>query len=278
MASKRPPTSTVTLPDGTLIEYWAEVGVDGEKQIRRYLINGKRMPSVSTVAKYLDPDPTGLMYWTAGLTCEGVSQLAASNGSIEWINSKDSIQAALKDAELTWRDVRDQAAQRGTDVHERIFAALSDRRTLPDLSDLSDEHRGWGQAAIRWWRDREPRPILSEAMTASASHGFAGRFDLLAEIDGVPTLVDAKTRAKPQDRISDHVQLAGYAAAMDECGQPYPARSLILILLPDGEYHEVEGTATSDDWFCALAAYRAEKKLSKRMRDAEKARKVTSHA
>lgn len=266
--AKRPPTATETLPNGSVIEYWGEIGEDGEPQQRRYLVDGRRLPSVSTVAKYLDADPTGLLYWASGLTCEGVAQLAQQSGSINWINSADSIKAALREAELTWKHVRDQAAQRGTDVHERIFAALSDRRTLPDLSSLSDDDRGFGQAAIRWWNDRGPRPILAEQMTAG--DGFVGRFDLLAEVDGGLTLIDAKTRAKPTDRISDHVQLAGYAEALEASGQPVPARTLILILMPDGEYREVEGQGAANDWYAALSAYQANRMLSKRMRDAKK--------
>lgn len=270
MASKRPPNSTETLPDGSVLEYWDSVGVNGEPQRRRYLLNGERIVSVSTVAKYLDPSVDGLLHWASGLTCEGVAQLAQQEGTLDWINSGGSIKVALREHELTWKHVRDQAARRGTDVHERIFAALSDRRTLPDLADLSDDDRGWGQSALRWWADRNPRPLLAEAMTASGEHGFAGRFDLLAELDGELVLCDVKTRSRPIDRISDHVQLAGYRAAMEECGQPVPERSLILLLLPDGTYREVEAVAEADQWFAALAAYRAEKIVSKAMRDARK--------
>lgn len=268
MASRRPPNSTVTLPDGTTIEYWDAVGTDGKPQQRRYTVNGGRTPSVSTIAKYLDPDATGLLYWAAGLTCEGVAQLVAQGDGLP--ATGDGIKAALGEAKLTWRDVRDQAAQRGTDVHERIFAALSDRSTLPDLSDLSDDDRGFGQAAIRWWGDRQPRPIMAEAMTADAEHGFVGRFDLLCELDGDRVLVDAKTRAKQIARLPDHCQLAGYRMAIEAAGQGEVDRMLILILGPDGEYREVEGIATDEDFLAALSAYQSNRALAKRIREAEK--------
>lgn len=267
--AKRPPTSMDTLPDGTTIEYWDAIGADGKPQQRRYTVNGERTPSVSTIAKYLDPDPTGLMYWSSNLTCEGVAQLAGQNGGLPVTG--EGIKAALREAKLTWRDVRDQAAQRGTDVHERIFAALSDRSTLPDLSDLSDDDRGFGQAAIRWWGDRQPRPIMAEAMTADAEHGFVGRFDLLCELDGERVLVDAKTRLKLSARLSDHCQLAGYRMAIEAAGQGEVDRMLILILGPDGEYREVEGEATDEDFLAALSAYQSNRALAKRMRDAERA-------
>lgn len=270
MASKRPPNSTETLPDGSVLEYFDSTGVDGAPQRRRYLLNGERTVSVSTVAKHLDPDPTGLLYWASGLTCEGVAQLAAQNGSIDWINSKESIQSALKDAELTWTDVRDQAAQRGTNVHERIFAALSDRRTLPDLSALSAEERGYGQAAFKFWADVDPAPIMAEQMVASEAHRLAGRFDLLCTIGGERVLCDAKTRAKLTDRISDHVQLEGYRLALRESGFGEVDRTMVLVLGPDGSYRQFDGQATEADFLAALDAYRGNRGLSKRMRDARK--------
>jgi hypothetical protein len=271
MASHRPANSTETLPSGTLIEYWDSIGVDGLPQQRRYAINGKRMPSVSTIAKALDTDNTGLLHWASGLTCEGVAQLAAQNGSIEWINSGQSIKAALREAELTWTDVRDQAAKRGTNVHELIFAALAERHKLPDLANLSEEERGYGRAAMRFWADRDPKPLFAEQMTASVKDGYAGRFDLLCEIDGEVCLIDAKTRARPNDRISDHCQLVGYQLANEESGLPTASRLIILILGPDGEYQEIEGVADESQWFACLSAYRANKDLSKRMRQNRKA-------
>jgi hypothetical protein len=269
--AKREPNSVEVMPSGIEIAYYDSVGVDGQPQQRRYMVEGERTVSVSTIAKYIDPDPTGLLYWSSGLTCEGIAELAGQGGDLSWLNTGGSIQAALRDAELTWKDIRDKAATRGTAVHELILAALANRTKLPDLSLLTDEERGYGQAVLRWWNDRGPRPILTEQMTASASFGFAGRFDLLCEIEGERVLLDAKTRARPKDRLSDHVQLAGYQLANAESGHGRADRELILILGPEGEYLEVDGQAEEDDFLAALSVYRAEKDLAKRMRANRKA-------
>jgi hypothetical protein len=269
--AKREANSIEVMPSGDEIAYFDSIGVDGQPQQRRYTVNGERTVSVSTIAKYIDPDPTGLLYWASGLTCEGVAELAGQRGDLSWLNTGDSIKAALREAELTWTDIRDKAATRGTAVHELILAALATRSKLPDLSDLTEEERGYGQAVLRWWNDRDPRPILAEQMTASAERGFAGRFDLLCEIDGERVLMDAKTRARPKDRLSDHVQLAGYEIANQESGHGESDRHLILILGPEGEYAEVEGVATDDDFLSALSVYRSEKALAKRMRSSRKA-------
>jgi hypothetical protein len=274
MASKRSPNSTETLPDGTLVEFWDEVGVDGEPQRRRYAVNGGRSTSISSVAKALDTDPTGLMYWAASLTCEGVSWLSEAHPDQAWIGSGKSIERALRDNELTWRHVRDQTAKRGTNVHELIFATLGAGKQTPSLADLSEDERGYGQAAIRWWRDHKPEPVYVEQMTADADAGVAGRFDLLADIDGERVLVDAKTREKGRARIGDHVQLAGYERCNRRCEIGSSERQLALLLLPDGTYREVWGQAVGEDFDAALTAIRAGRQLEARMRKAEKAAQV----
>lgn len=269
--AKRTPNKTEVLPSGIEVDFFDSVGVDGEPQRRRYQIDGRRCASVSTIAGYIDPDATGLLYWASGLTCEGIAQLAAQNNDLSWLGSRQSIEGALRDAELTWTDIRDQAATRGTNVHELVFAALAERHKMPDLANLSDEERGYGTAALRWWNDRQPRPILTEQMTASVEHKFAGRFDLLCEIEGERVLVDAKTRAKPKARVSDHTQLAGYEIANIESGHGESDRQLVLILGPDGDYAEVEGQADADDFLAALSVYWAKAELGRRMRKAHKA-------
>lgn len=259
------------MPAGFSIDYFDSIGVDGKPQQRRYMLDGTRTVSVSTVAKYIDPDADGLLYWATGLTYEGIAELADLLDDTEWLRSRESIEAALKEAELTWHDLRSKAAVRGTNVHELILAALAENRTLPSLAKLTEDERAYGQAVMRWWTDRRPRPILTEQMVASAEHGFAGRFDLLCEIDGETVLVDAKTRGKGVPRLSDHVQLAGYAIASEESGFPAPDRQLALILTPEGEPVECDGLAEPDDFLAALDVYRRKASLGKLMRSQAKA-------
>ena len=270
MASKRSPNAIEVLPSGIEIAYYDSTGADGLPQQRRYMVAGERTASVSTISKYMDPSVDGLMYWTAGLTCEGIAGLVKQGGDLSWLNTGQSIQGALRDAKLTWTDIRDKRATEGTNVHEKVFAALASRHAMPSLDDVSEDERGYAQAAMRWWGDRDPKPILTEQMTASEQHGFAGRFDLLCEIDGERVLCDAKTRAKPKSRLSDHVQLAGYELANREAGLGESDKQLVLILLPDGDYCEVEGQAMPDDFLAALAVYRRKSDLGKLMRKAEK--------
>jgi hypothetical protein len=270
------------MPDGSEVYYEPERhGYFGEIKPKKgggySYVRDSRLTGVSTPVKALDTNVDPLLYWAAKLDQTGIAELASAcldsdaTMELDWLRSQSSIAAALRDAELTWSHVRDRAAQRGTNVHELIFLALAQDRRPPSLSALSAEERAYGQAAMRWWRDRQPEPLYAEQVTLCRSHGVAGRFDLLCDIDGTRVLVDAKTREKGVARKGDHAQLAGYEMCNEACGIGPSNAQIALILKPDGTYEEHEGVGTEDDFLCALHAYRAGGDLDKRMRAAQKA-------
>lgn len=234
------------------------------------------MVGCSTPVKALDTNVDPLLYWAAKLDQTGIAELAGacldSDDSLEWLRDQRSIAASLGEAELTWRHVRDRTATRGTNIHELIFLALATDKRPPSLSNLSAEERAYGQAAMRWWRDKRPTPLFAEQVTVYPEKRIAGRFDLLCEIDGERVLVDAKTREKGACRLSDHAQLAGYELCNVRCGIGPSDRQVALILKPDGSYDEHESVAEPEDFLAALEAYRRGGDLAKRMRAAEKAR------
>lgn len=270
-----------TLPDGSVVFYEPDMhGYFGEIKSSKTakggysFVQSSRLTGVSTIAKFLDANVDPLMYWAAKLDQIGIAELAAAaldaGADITWLREQRSINEALRDAEATWAHVRDRAAIRGTNVHERIFLALATGTEPPSLSGLAEEERGYGQAVFAWWRDRKPEPVAAEQVTVAHSRGFAGRFDLLADVDSERILIDAKTREKGAVRMSDHVQLAGYEASNIECGIGESERRIALILMPDGTYREVDGVATEADFNSALLACKSGKQLTKRMRDAER--------
>lgn len=273
------------LPDGSTVYYEPEKhGYYGELKESKSAKGGysfvrdSRLTGVSTIAKYLDANVDPLMHWAAKLDQIGIAELASqaieSGADLAWLCSQERIRAALYEAEATWTHVRDRAAVRGTNVHERIFAALATGTEPPSLSDLSEEERGYGQAVFAWWRDRKPEAEAAEQVTVSHAKRVAGRFDFLGTVEGARTLVDAKTRERGAARKSDHVQLAGYEAVNVDCGLGETERQVALILMPDGTYREEEGVATAADFAAALVACQTGKSIDKRMRGAGKAREV----
>ena len=228
-----PPTSVETTPTGVEIAFWDETNVEtGQPQQRRYTVDGQRLPSVTTVLGVLNKP--ALLDWAARLAREG----------------KD------------WRDVRDEAGDRGTNAHAlALDVVLGKRRSL---SSLPDEHRPYGQAAMAWVLERRPEVIQAERMIASG-HGYSGRFDLLAGIRGHRILADYKTvskwhfngEAKLPPYPENALQLDLYANALVECGYETPDYGLVVRLGPDGEFEESYFELDYDRGLKILGAYRA---------------------
>jgi hypothetical protein len=274
-----------TLPNGGCVyyepdkhQYFGEVKAKPNGDYS--YVRDSRLMGVSTIAKYLDPNADPLMHWAAKLDQVGIAEMASQcldNGeNLDWLRYQGSIAQTLREAEVSWSHVRNRAAMRGTNVHERIFLTLAADTEPPSLSGLSEEERGYGQAAFAWWRDRKPEPVAAEYVTADLALGVAGRPDLLADIEGARVLVDAKTRAKARTYKSDHVQLRGYKATNLACGVGESKREIVLVLLPDGTYQEFEGVGTDADFHSALLACKSGKHLDRRMREASKAREVVT--
>ena len=271
-----------TLPDESVVyyepdpvhAYYGEVKENKRANGGYSFVRDSRYIGVSTPCKAIDPDPTGLMWWAAKVDQLGIAELARecldSGESLAWLRTQRSIDEKLRERELTWDKVRDKAADRGTAIHERIFLALAQDKRPPSLSRLSAEERAYGQAAIRWWRKRKPKPLYAEQVTVCHELNVAGRFDLLCEIDGERVLVDAKTREKGTDRRSDHAQLEGYELCNRSCGIGPSDRRLTLVLCPDGKPLERWSVGSEQDFLLALMTYRAGSDLGKRMTKAAK--------
>lgn len=231
-----PPDSVETTPSGTLIEFWeAEDAITGLKQQRHYKVDGKKLPSVTTILRVLAKD--ALLDWAARLAFEG----------------KD------------WKDERDAAGDRGRAAHDLILRTILKERT--SLADLDDEHRAYGQAAFRWLSERRPQVIEAETMVAELEYGFAGRVDLLASLkgwQGLP-LVDFKSTVWKADKDGKRyppypenvIQLDAYALALKASGYPEPDYGLVVRLGDDGTYDEYPVLLDSARAIAVFDAYRA---------------------
>lgn len=257
MAAKRPPNCTERTPSGTEIAFYDTVGVDGEPQQRRYMVDGRRVANVTTILGVLAKE--ALLGWVERLTREGKN----------------------------WRDVRDEAGERGADSHHLLLQALTGGAA--SLSDLPDEYRPYGQAGFRWVRARSLEVIEIERMVASTTYGYAGRLDLLANIDSTRTLTDFKTITKWSYKRRDGELTAGetyppydenllqldlYQGALVESGFDPAERGLIVRLGPDADYDETFVDLDPQRGLAILAAYQAKQRAGAALREAGKAAHV----
>lgn len=240
--------------------YWREA--EGDK------CSG-RLTGISTIAKALDTNADPLITWGAKLEAQGICELLTGHNAaaVDEIiaGGGDTLHRELVAAKLDWRSVRDRRATEGTTIHEEVFAALG-RGERPSLAAVDESLRGYGQAAFRFWLDHDPAPIAVEQVVYLPDLGVAGRFDLLAHIDGEPVLFDAKTSKAAY--LSHHVQLAGYALGCEASGFVAPTRTAVVLLRPDGSYEVVDGCATTEDWLAAVSAHQASRRISKAQREA----------
>jgi hypothetical protein len=272
---------THTLPNGQAIfyrdrdhSYWKELveKANGE-------LSGKgRLSGVSTVVGPLDWHADNLMNWAARLEREGVATLAAESmqrspdlalSELWWLASGRSIREALDHAELSWQNTRDNAGTRGTAVHRHALGALAGGAAVPAFDQMTQEERGYAEGITAFWLDHQPKVLAAEDVVADVELGVAGRFDLLAEIDGKLVVLDAKTSKYLSPKFV--AQIAGYAVLLERSGFPKPDVGAVLQVRENGSYALVEIEIVEDDFLAALNVYRRAADIKKRLRAAEKA-------
>lgn len=154
---------------------------------------------------------------------------------------------------------RDRAATRGTDAHSIVEAFL---RTgiAPRLAGWPPEIHGYIRALTDWVLAARPEPVEPvhvEQLVVSPTHGYAGRFDLIATINGVRTLVDFKTHPKGFIWPAAHFQTRAYARAAVECGDGPVDRVMIVVFAADGSFRTTECCVDDAMLDAALGFWRA---------------------
>jgi hypothetical protein len=265
------PLERIAFPDGSELFYKDSDHSYWRRHTRkpdRTCGGSGRLTGISTVCGPLDFRPDNLMRWVERLTLEGVAR-----GFQERAVPADPyvLRQALEADGLRYEQIRDEAAKRGTDVHKLMVHALATGEEAPDLSELPEEQRGYGQAVMRWWMDRDPDPIQAEQCVLVDEHGCAGRFDLRARVtgrlDGGTWLADFKTGNFIPTKA--HAQVAGYDLGVIACGLGEPADRLLIVQVhEDGTYSEIPVCATHEDFLVAVETYRAAARIGKAARQA----------
>jgi hypothetical protein len=224
-------------------------------------VRSTRLTGASTLCKPYSYDSGRLLAWKERITCEGIATMFNHSversrgefGGLEWLTDGDVIRARLKEHGQDADSVRDRKADVGTRAHGVLEALAAGED--PSAQD------GYGQAVINWWRERKPFVLNCEQFVYSATHGYAGRFDLRCSIPQresgshiLTYLIDLKTSGWIAPSM--HVQLALYELAAKECGVGESEERMILQVKDDGTYREVPCRATEQDALNAIAVYR----------------------
>ncbi len=192
-----------------------------------YRLDGRPCPGVTTlISKGL---PKVLHYWSARCVAEFVADNPEEVEKLRGMGRAPMV-AALK--ETPWQK-RDEAAARGTHVH-----ALAEELVHGREVDVPDHLLGHVEGYARFLDRFKVEPILTERPVASRRWFYAGTFDLIGTIGGVPWGLDVKTARGVYGETS--LQLSAYFNAefyMAEDGseQPIPPVERMGILHVRGD-------------------------------------------
>jgi hypothetical protein len=138
------------------------------------------------------------------------------------------------------------AKDRGTVIHSIIEAHKhgADRITPPP--DL----KGYTNAFYSWFDDIQPKVLDNEKTIINQEYGYAGTLDMLAEINGVPHVIDFKTSKKGIIYNEAHIQVSAYI----NCEEVRDG--LIVALAEDGTYTQAKARDGFEAFKHALELYK----------------------
>jgi hypothetical protein len=114
----------------------------------------------------------------------------------------------------------EEAAASGTAAHLLIASEL--KVETPDLRDFTANQMERARASLgvyqQWRAGHDLNPVLVETPLVSEALGYGGTVDLLAALDGKPTLLDFKT--SNSIHLAYEVQVAAYWRLLTENGYP----------------------------------------------------------
>ena len=121
-----------------------------------------------------------------------------------------------KQSKRAYKAKSTEAMEIGTLVHEAIELWIQSNGKLK-TEELENEHQKLGLQAFLAWGEEHSVEIVDNERIVSDNQTYAGRFDLLAFIDGKLTLLDFKTSTGIWDEY--WLQTAGYADCLSDVEQ-----------------------------------------------------------
>lgn len=202
---------------------------------RFYQIDDLELPSVTHILSCIGKP--ALITWAANQERTLVSEAAADlYDDLRTISTPmprtaylTTLAARVGKARAHTRELA-KAGEIGTQVHKLIEWNL--RRSLsqqPGPEPRVSENATWAFMAWQDWATSvRLKPLLIEQTVFSRTHGFAGTMDLLAEVNGIVTLVDFKTGKAIYPEA--FLQAVAYQVALKEMGHLAPEAGCIVRL------------------------------------------------
>ncbi len=159
------------------------------EQTHRYRLDNKHVTGVTTILGGGIPKPA-LVRWAPKVVAEWVANpVNKSELDSLLIGSADEAIRFLKG--LPSKE-RDDAAERGTEVHD-----LAEQLNLTGEVNAPDELLGFITGYLDFMEAWQITPVLAENVAGNRKHWYSGKFDLIATspflAGGLPVMIDLKT-------------------------------------------------------------------------------------
>ena len=172
-----------------------------------YLYDGVEYPSVTTITGILDKP--ALLGWAANCAVDFIKErLEELKDPIDVHKGEDILEQARK----AYTIKRDSAADAGTQCHHAIQMYIEGHDPYPSLQ--CDEALNGYKAFLAWEELNHVEWLESEVTVYSVNHGYAGRFDAIANVNGHRFLIDFKTSKGVWDE--HRYQVCAYRQAYNE--------------------------------------------------------------
>lgn len=225
----------------------AKKGLHYSDSSHRYWLDGKPIPGVTSLIGVIDKP--ALPRWAAKSVAEYV---AANPEGVETLRDMGEETLVKSLAQIPW-EKRDKAADHGGKFHDLAEQLMKGQKIM-----VPDDLVGKVQASLAFMGDRNVTPVIAEMSCASREHWYAGRFDLVADLDlpgegRVRAIVDWKSGKGIYSTVS--WQLAAYGMSefyiTENGGEEHPMADL-------GITHSVGVHIRDDSYGLHICKYDAE--------------------
>lgn len=228
----------------------------------KYLLDGERMTGVTTILSVLAKPQ--LIPWASRMACEWIREnceaqaYGHANGKFE--DAYLVPESDLQEAEKAHAKKRDDAADKGTDIHAQIENWVKEAIDTPHGYPLVSEDASEAlKKFANWAAVNKVRFLSSEKPVYSREWFCAGTPDFTFEKDGKRFVGDLKTYKKIWDRVP-HFQMAAYMKMLVEMGEPeYHGTCIVNVNKETNELTEQWSYAWQEDlkgFESALTLYR----------------------
>lgn len=244
-----------------------EKGFIFQEKGHKYFLDGKAMTGVTTILGVIAKP--ALIQWSANMAVDFIKAHEVIGhynkvGSIEFDMAFDEL---LKQAKSAHRIKKEDAGQKGTDVHALLEIIIKSVMVGKKIEEVETDNPQV-QHFLDWAKTNKVKFLASEEKVFSRNLFVAGTIDFVCEIDGEVWLGDFKTSS---GIYPEHFfQTAAYQKLWEDMvetdnGMPVNFKGhIILNLRKDNSFEEKRSISNEDNlsaFLAALTLYRVSEKI-----------------